>query len=798
MTLHELFPYRVCVNLAFREDRRRRVWQRFEALGLEVDRQPGIPSRWVRDSWGFHRKQRYACSLAKRLAIRRAKLAGAPAVLLMEDDVVFAEDMEGKLEKIELPRDWQVFFLGCKHLGRPEPVAPGLVRVTRAADHHAIGIRAEVYDEVIRGLAGTGRGSPRTIHYSDVKLAGVLSRLRTVYAAFPNLAWQERSLSENAGKVQSFYDRHGRQLTELHAVNGLEDEMSRMSGNGEEADSFDTGGPEEAGGTQPASSKRLEAATEAPSPSVAERHRDPAQPPPVVDREPPTMDFLHGSPRRFAMEQMFPLRLYINLARREDRRHEIEWQFETMGLAVERLPAADGRLARNTRRHGAPNKYACRLSHRLALREGIRRGAPNVLVFEDDAVFHPEFRTLVEALPPPEDWGVLLFGCTHVQAPEVVAPGWVRVRHFWGLHAYAVRRRWFAKLLSVLNAKGTAGDPDDGTGTDVSYSQLSDEIPIYATYPNLSWQNEGYSDLMGIERKPFGDDGRQLRMLDRVAQANAGMRQLIEAEFGPIDEGTPSHGLLVPGHVFRGIPSPVGEKEDEWRQFERTVYINLAARGDRRMRMEEMLKRSGIEAELFEAVSPDRSPHTGGLSQGAYGCALSHLQVLRQAARQRLSSVLILEDDVELHPNLRQWLARVAIPQDWGILYLGCQHVDAPEMVSQGVVSVRAAYSTHAYAVRSRWFGRLRRTIRRGIREGLPCDVVLSGLHREIPTYALYPNLAWQSDGFSDLKDGASSAYGRDGVQKWHREVLRETDQKMKQAASHAWRKRWFANEAER
>ena len=787
MTLQELFPYRVCVNLGNREDRRRAVWQRFEALGLEVDRQPGIRSSAVRDSWGFLGASRYACSLAKRLAVRRAKLAGAPAVLLMEDDVVFADDLMAKVAAINLPDDWQVFFLGCKHLERPAPVGPGVVRVTRAADHHAIGIRAEVYEAVMRGLAGTGRGRQPTIRYSDVKLADAMAGWATVYAAYPNLAWQERSLSSNAGTVQSFYDANGRQVTVTHAVEGLEEEMRRLSGPPLEANK-----EERDVAVEPPMTSILDLPSEGLNASVVETR------PLQLDREPPTMDFLRGAPRLFAMEEMFPLRLYINLARREDRRHEIEWQFENMGLAVERLPAADGRLARNTRGHGPPNKYACRLSHRLALREGIRRGAPSVLVFEDDAVFHPEFRTLVEALPPPEDWGVLLFGCTHVRAPEVVAPAWVRVRHFWGLHAYAVRRRWFAKLLSVLNAKGMAGDPEDGTGTDVSYSQLSDEIPIYATYPNLSWQNEGYSDLMGIERKPFGDDGRQLRMLDRLAQANAGMRQLIDAEFGPIDEGTPSHGLLVPVHVFRGIPSPVGPREDEWRQFERTVYINLAARGDRRMRMEELLNRSGIVAERFEAVSPSRCPHTGGLSQGAYGCALSHLQVLRQAARQRLSSVLILEDDVELHPNLRQWLARVAIPQDWGILYLGCQHVDAPEMVSQGVVRVRAAYSTHAYAVRSRWFGRLRRAMRRGIREGLPCDVVLSGLHREIPTYALYPNLAWQTDGFSDVKDGASSAYGRDGVQKWHREVLRETDQKMKQAASHAWRKRWFANEAER
>jgi hypothetical protein len=128
---------------------------------------------------------------------------------------------------------------------------------------------------------------------------------------------------------------------------------------------------------------------------------------------------------------------------------------------------------------------------------------------------------------------VLLFGCTHVQAPEVVAPGWVRVRHFWGLHAYAVKRCWFQTLLSAMNHKGMIGDPQDGVGSDVTYSQLSDEIPIYATFPNLSWQIEGYSDLMGAVRRPlFGPDGRQLRKLEHVAQANVVMKRLIAVRYG--------------------------------------------------------------------------------------------------------------------------------------------------------------------------------------------------------------------------------------------------------------------------
>lgn len=127
MRLQDEIPYMVCVNLAERENRRRECWARFSEAGLTVDRQPGILKNWVTDTRGFIGASRYGCSLAKRLAVRRAKLAGAPAMLLFEDDVVLAADLHEQLAKIELPADWGIFFLGCKHLERPVPLSEGLV-----------------------------------------------------------------------------------------------------------------------------------------------------------------------------------------------------------------------------------------------------------------------------------------------------------------------------------------------------------------------------------------------------------------------------------------------------------------------------------------------------------------------------------------------------------------------------------------------------------------------------------------------------------------------------------------------
>jgi glycosyl transferase family 25 len=87
--------------------------------------------------------------------------------------------------------------------------------------------------------------------------------------------------------------------------------------------------------------------------------------------------------------------------------------------------------------------------------------------------------------------------------------------------------------------------------------------------------------------------------------------------------------------------------------FERIVVINLPERLDRRREMEAELRRAGIGAgdarlRFFAGIRPVDA----GLfpSVGARGCFESHLGVIHEALRDRLGNVLVLEDDLLLHP----------------------------------------------------------------------------------------------------------------------------------------------------
>jgi hypothetical protein len=62
----------------------------------------------------------------------------------------------------------------------------------------------------MRGLAGTRRGAPRTLLYSDWELAQRQGKIPS-YAAFPNLAWQAYSWSDTGNQPLTAYHPDGRQ-----------------------------------------------------------------------------------------------------------------------------------------------------------------------------------------------------------------------------------------------------------------------------------------------------------------------------------------------------------------------------------------------------------------------------------------------------------------------------------------------------------------------------------------------------------------------------------------------------------
>lgn len=224
MNIENEFPARYWINLGRRQERRFETEWQLEKAGITAERFPAVDARFVRNTRGYESAGRYALALSQRLAIRKAMLAGAKAVLILEDDVIFHPELAVRLKEIELPDDWGIFYLGCAHQKRPWPAGRGIVRTPYALDTHAFAVRAPYFRQVMAALSvrpGQEVNHPRA---SDWFLADLHREIPT-YACFPNLAWQAVSDSDLAGGVYSNYTASGEQKAGDGETIGLQAQM---------------------------------------------------------------------------------------------------------------------------------------------------------------------------------------------------------------------------------------------------------------------------------------------------------------------------------------------------------------------------------------------------------------------------------------------------------------------------------------------------------------------------------------------------------------------------------------------
>lgn len=201
-------------------------------------------------------------------------------------------------------------------------------------------------------------------------------------------------------------------------------------------------------------------------------------------------------------EEVFPTRFLLNLARRQDRRVRCEEVFENEGLTVERQPAVDAKWVKNSRGYADIPRYAHALSTRLAIRKAKLRGSEAVFIFEDDVVFHLDWRERLSEIELPQDWGIFYLGCQHQARPAVVRNaagevirGVVKVTEALDTHAWGIKAEYFNEVLRLLRGRKSRlyGKLPPA---DVWLALSDHKIPMYAAYPNLAWQAEEHSDLV--------------------------------------------------------------------------------------------------------------------------------------------------------------------------------------------------------------------------------------------------------------------------------------------------------------
>jgi len=254
-------------------------------------------------------------------------------------------------------------------------------------------------------------------------------------------------------------------------------------------------------------------------------------------------------------EQTFPLRYFINLGRRQDRRVGTEIALAEAGISAERLPAVDARFVKNPRAYESAGRYALALSQRLAIRRAMLKKADAVLIFEDDVVFHPGFLEKLAGIELPDDWGIFYLGCAHQRRPQPVGPGLVQTTYALDTHAFAVRAPYFREVMRALDPR-PSGVPLHPKASDWYLADLHETIPTYACHPNLAWQTVGKSDLAGGTYSNYTATGEQIHGAANTAALQAELWGSIPWRSWEREELGESVAGVARSPAEQGFPTP--------------------------------------------------------------------------------------------------------------------------------------------------------------------------------------------------------------------------------------------------
>ena len=159
--------------------------------------------------------------------------------------------------------------------------------------------------------------------------------------------------------------------------------------------------------------------------------------------------------------------------------------------------------------------------------------------------------------------------------------------------------------------------------------------------------------------------------------------------------------------------------------FDCTFVLNLERRTDRMERVQDILHHLNIPFERYIATDSDviaglhknllrLKPDSTMSRPGYLACLLSHLSMFKTALDRGYKSILVLEDDVFIHKDVKQWTQTIMsqVPDNWDMIYFGYLPLsddlqfwshDHFALLKEGgnVFRSKGLWCTHAYAIKA-------------------------------------------------------------------------------------------------
>lgn len=182
--------------------------------------------------------------------------------------------------------------------------------------------------------------------------------------------------------------------------------------------------------------------------------------------------------------------------------------------------------------------------------------------------------------------------------------------------------------------------------------------------------------------------------------------------------------------------------------------INLDRRPDRWQLAKEQFDKHNLIVERFGAIDARDFKLSYPTDNGNNGCTLSHYFIIERAKILGFESVMIFEDDVELHEDFDFILnaAMDYLPQNWDMLYFGGSHREKPLGLSHTgrLMRVQKTLTTHGYIIRSSLYDKVIDNFKN---LNNPVDCFYAAWQKEFNVYITNPPIAWQRGGYSDIEN---------------------------------------------
>lgn len=193
-----------------------------------------------------------------------------------------------------------------------------------------------------------------------------------------------------------------------------------------------------------------------------------------------------------SLNDVFDLAVCINLRRRPDRWAEVSAEFEKHDISATRIDGVYGYLD-DVSTDLSPGAFGCKQSHIHALEHGLETGADSMIIFEDDAMFDPDFTPkfdrAIKAIP--SDWEMLYLGFNKLDNNfTMLGDGFAQLHGSFSSHAIGLRSRdMIALALRAMRSDAPA---------DVLYGSLHANHKVIGLIPPLVKQRTGFSDIEDV------------------------------------------------------------------------------------------------------------------------------------------------------------------------------------------------------------------------------------------------------------------------------------------------------------